>query len=48
MRKHGILRYVTAKGLPCAVTRADPFLRRAMELAEENNYILRAPSTVMT
>ena len=48
MRKHNILRYVTAKGLPCAVTRAEPFLKMAMELADENNYILKAPKTAMT
>ena len=48
MRKEKILRYVTAKGLPCAVTRAEPFLHRAMELADENNYILKAPKTAMT
>jgi aminoglycoside N3'-acetyltransferase len=48
MRKHNILRYVTAKGLPCAVTRAEPFLHRAMELADENNYILKAQKTAMT
>lgn len=41
MRKQSILRYVTVKGLPCAVTRADPFLQRAMELAEDNKYILK-------
>jgi aminoglycoside N3'-acetyltransferase len=43
MRRDKILQYVSAKGLPCAVTRADPFLDRAMELAEQNNYILKAP-----
>jgi aminoglycoside 3-N-acetyltransferase len=48
MRRHNILRYVTVKGLPCAVTRAEPFLKMAMELANENNYILKAPKTVVT
>src|SRR5262249_29436916 len=43
MRKNNILRYVTAKGLPCAVARAEPFLRLAMELADENKYILTTP-----
>ena len=46
MRKDKILRYVTRAGLPCAVTRADPFLRRALQLAEENNYILKATRTL--
>jgi hypothetical protein len=48
MRRHNILRYVTVKGLPCAVTRAEPFLKMAMELANKNNYILKAPKTAMT
>jgi len=48
MRKNHILRYVTIKGLPCAVTRAEPFLRRAMELADENKYILKTPSTAVS
>lgn len=48
MRKHNILRYVTVKGLPCAATRAEPFLKMAMELAGDNNYILKPPKTVMT
>jgi aminoglycoside 3-N-acetyltransferase len=48
MRKETLLRYVTAKGLPCAVTRAEPFLRYALKLADENNYILRAPSAATT
>jgi len=48
MRKYKILRYVTVNGLPCAVTRAEPFLKMAMELAEKNNYILKAPRTAMT
>jgi aminoglycoside 3-N-acetyltransferase len=45
MRKNHILRYVTIKGLACAVTRAEPFLRRALELADDNKYILKAPRT---
>jgi aminoglycoside N3'-acetyltransferase len=48
MRKEHILRYVTRSGLPCAVTRADPFLRKAMQLADENNYILKAPRSFAT
>lgn len=46
MRKEKILRYVSRAGLPCAVARAEPFLRKALRLAEENNYILRVPDTV--
>jgi aminoglycoside 3-N-acetyltransferase len=45
LRKTNILRYVKVKGLPCAVARAEPFLRRAMELADENKYILKATKT---
>jgi aminoglycoside N3'-acetyltransferase len=48
MRKHNILRYVTLNGLPCAVTRAEPFLRRALELADENMYILKPPRTALS
>ena len=48
MRKDNILRYVTIKGLPCAVTRAEPFLRRALELADDNKYILKAPKTAVS
>jgi aminoglycoside 3-N-acetyltransferase len=48
MRKNHILRYVTIKGLPCAVTRAEPFLRRALELADDNKYILKASRTAVS
>jgi hypothetical protein len=41
LRKDGVLRYVTAAGLPCAVVKADVFIRRCLELAEENRYIVR-------
>jgi hypothetical protein len=43
MRKAKIVRYVSRAGLPCTAAQADIFLRKAMELAEENNYILRVP-----
>jgi aminoglycoside 3-N-acetyltransferase len=48
MRNHNVLRYVTAKGLPCAVARAKSFLEIAMELADTNNYILKAHNAAMT
>jgi aminoglycoside 3-N-acetyltransferase len=48
MRRQQILKYITVKGLPCAVTRAEPFIHCAMELADENNYILKPPKTAMT
>jgi len=48
MRQNNILRYVTVKGLPCAVARAEPFLVQAMELAEENKYILKSPKPAVT
>jgi hypothetical protein len=48
MRKNHILRYVSMNGLPCAVTRAEPFLRRALELADENKYILKTPRTAVS
>ena len=40
LRKDKVLRYVTAAGLPCAVVKADPFIRRSLQLAEENRYIV--------
>jgi aminoglycoside N3'-acetyltransferase len=43
LRKDKVLRYVTAAGLPCAVVKADPFIRRSLQLAEENRYIVRTP-----
>jgi aminoglycoside 3-N-acetyltransferase len=48
MRKHNVLRYVTAKGLPCAVARAQSFIETAMELAEANDYILKPSKAAMT
>jgi len=44
LRKDKVLRYVTAAGLPCAVLKADRFIRRSLQLAEENKYIVRTPS----
>ena len=44
LRKDRVLRYVTAAGLPCAVVKADTFIRRSMQLAEENRYIVRIPA----
>jgi aminoglycoside N3'-acetyltransferase len=44
LRKDKVLRYVTAAGLPCAVAKADPFIRRCLQLAEENRYIVRTPA----
>jgi aminoglycoside 3-N-acetyltransferase len=44
LRREKILRYVTACGLPCAMVKADPFIRRTLELAEENRYIVRTPA----
>jgi aminoglycoside N3'-acetyltransferase len=44
LRKEKILRYVTGAGLPCAVAKADPFIRRSLQLAEENRYIVRTPA----
>jgi aminoglycoside N3'-acetyltransferase len=44
LRKDKILRYVTAAGLPCALAKADPFIRRSLQLAEENRYIVRTPA----
>jgi aminoglycoside N3'-acetyltransferase len=43
LRKEKLLRYVTVSGLPCAVLRAGPYLRRAEELAEQNLWIIRVP-----
>jgi len=48
MRKNDVLRYVTVKGLPCAVARAESFLVQATELANDNKYILKAPKTAMS
>src|SRR5262249_23506072 len=44
LRKDKILRYVPAAGLPCAVAKAVPFIRRSLQLAEENRYIVRTPA----
>jgi len=44
LRRDRLLRYVTVRGLPCAVAKADPFIRRTLELAEENRYIVRTPA----
>src|SRR4029079_17454806 len=43
LRNDKVLRYITAGGLPCAVVHADTFLRRSLQLAEENRYIVRIP-----
>ena len=42
MLRDKILRYVTVCGLPCLSGNADAFIRRGLELAAENNYIIRA------
>jgi aminoglycoside N3'-acetyltransferase len=46
LRKDKVLRYVTSAGLPCAVVEADSFIRRSMQLAEENRYIVRTPALI--
>jgi aminoglycoside 3-N-acetyltransferase len=35
----GVLRYVAARGLRCAVTRAQSFIDRAMQLVDEDRYL---------
>jgi aminoglycoside 3-N-acetyltransferase len=46
LRKDKVLRYVTVSGLPCAVVKADTFIRRSLLLAEENRYIVRTPADI--